>query len=28
MLPKVTGSDPFFHYTGVFTRAIRSIKWR
>ena len=28
MLHKVTGTDPYFHYTGVFIRSIGSIKWR
>lgn len=28
MLQQITGFDPHFHYTGVFIRAIRSIKWR
>ena len=28
MPQKVLGVDPFFHFTGVFVRSIRSIKWR
>lgn len=28
MLQQVTGLDPYFHFTGVLIRSIRSLKWR